>query len=86
MNTKNNYTGITYARQCDECRKGMNDGYVICNGEGYYCTDECLHKHYTEEQWNEMYNDDDGESYYTEWDKDDHMYRELADGTLEEIE
>ena len=30
--------GIKYARKCDKCNNGMNEGYIIGNGE-YYCTD-----------------------------------------------
>lgn len=53
-------------RRCSECGKKMRQGYVIENGLEYYCDDECLHKHYTAEEWNEMYSDD-GDSYWTEW-------------------
>lgn len=54
-------------RICSHCGKPMREGYVIENGLEYYCSDECLHKHYTAEEWNEMYSDD-GDSYWTEWD------------------
>ena len=53
-------------RLCSECGKPMKEGYTIDNGLEYYCSDECLHKNYTEEQWKEMYNDD-GDNYWTEW-------------------
>ena len=45
----------------------MNQGYVINGGEAHYCSDECLHKNHTAEEWKEMYSDD-GDSYWTEWD------------------
>ncbi len=48
----------------------MYSGYVINGGEEYYCSDECLHTKYTEEEWNDMYSDD-GDSYWTEWGHDD---------------
>lgn len=54
-------------RTCSECGKSMNSGYCINNGEEYYCSDECLHKHYTDEEYDEMYDDGNGDSYYTEW-------------------
>lgn len=54
-------------RCCSECKKSMNKGYCIENGEEYYCSDECLHKHYTEEEYEELYDDGNGDSYYTEW-------------------
>lgn len=41
-------------------------GYCIDSGLKYYCSDECLHKHYTKEEWLDMY-EDGGDSYYTEW-------------------
>jgi hypothetical protein len=42
-----NANGVKFARQCSECKKGMNSGYIIGNGDEYYCSDECLHKEYT---------------------------------------
>ena len=54
-------------RVCSECGKIMKSGYCIENGEEYYCSDECLHKHYTEEEYQELYDDENGDSYYTEW-------------------
>ena len=54
-------------RICSDCGKIMNAGYCINNGEEYYCNDECLHKHYTNEEYINMYDDGNGDSYYTEW-------------------
>ena len=45
----------------------MTEGFCIENGLEYYCSDECLHKHYTEDEYLEMYDDGNGDSYYTEW-------------------
>lgn len=59
-----------YARICSECGKGMNEGYCIDSGCEYYCSDACLHKHYTPEKWEEAYADGDGDSYWTTWDED----------------
>ena len=53
-------------RFCDVCGKEMHEGFVIDGGCEYYCSEECLHKHYTPKEWEEMYNDD-GDSYWTEW-------------------
>ena len=52
-------------RICSDCENIMNTGYCINDGEEYYCSDKCLHKHYTDKEFNDMY--DDGNSYYTEW-------------------
>ena len=55
----------------------MNEGYVIESGIEYYCSDECLQRHYSPQQWAEMYTED-GDSYYTEWDdEDDYEYFEV---------
>ena len=54
-------------RICSECKKIMHDGYVIDNGLEYYCSDECLHKNITEEEYQELYDDGNGDSYWTMW-------------------
>ena len=53
-------------RICSECGCMMIDGYVIGDGLEYYCNDDCLHKHYTEEEWQDMY-EDGGDCYWTEF-------------------
>ena len=74
-----------FARCCDECGAGMNEGYCIGGGLEYFCSDECLHKHYTAEEWDEMYDDGEGDSEYTAWeDEDDFLYEEI-DGKLTPI-
>lgn len=54
-------------RVCSECGNVMSKGYCIENGAEYYCSDECLHKNYTDEEYNELYDDGMGDSYWTEW-------------------
>lgn len=63
---KNNL-GYLELRICDCCGNLMAQGYTINEGDEYYCSDECLHKHYTEEEFNELYDNGEGDSYYTEW-------------------
>lgn len=58
-------------RKCDECWKAMTEGFCIDNGAEYYCTEECLHKHYTPEEREEMYDDGNSDSYRTEREEDD---------------
>jgi hypothetical protein len=58
---------MTHAHKCDECGAGMNEGFVIEGGIEYYCADECLHKHVTPEEFLELHDDGDGDSYWTEW-------------------
>ncbi len=62
-----------YARKCDECGKGMNEGYCI-DSVIYYCSDACLHKHFTPEEWEEAYADGEGDSYWTTWAEDPDSY------------
>lgn len=52
-------------RVCSHCGKLMNDGYVFYDGEAYYCSDECLHQHFSEVEYIRAFNSDD--AYWTEW-------------------
>lgn len=56
-------------RTCTNCGKKMDSGYCIHDGWEYYCSDECLHKEYTEQDYLDMYNA--GEAYWTEWEEED---------------
>lgn len=67
LNELSNYL-FNHVRVCSECGKIMQEGYVIGGTLEYYCSDECLHKHYTEEEWKEMYTDD-GDNYWTSWEE-----------------
>ena len=59
-----------FARECTACNKGMNEGYCIESGIEYYCSDACLHTEITPEEWLELYNDGEGDSYWTDWSED----------------
>ena len=79
-----NLTG--YARKCNECSSGMDEGFVIENGEEHYCTNHCLNKHYSTDEWNKMAEGDDADSYWTDWDDPfDIQYLDI-NGILTEIE
>lgn len=81
--------GTKYARKCTKCNGGMNSGYVIGNGDEYYCSDDCMHKVYTPEEWDELVDDEDadeGFNYYTEWECDEDAEYIIKDGILVEIE
>lgn len=56
---------IDETRYCSECGKSMKSGYCIGDGQEYYCSDDCLHKRYSQEVYNEMY--ESNCAYYTEW-------------------
>ncbi|PZX07921.1 hypothetical protein C7437_1011043 [Psychrobacillus insolitus] len=54
-------------RTCSHCKKLMIEGYVIEDGEDYYCSDEHLETKYTRKQFLEMFDDGKGDSYWHEW-------------------
>jgi len=53
--------------RCDACKEVMSQGYVINGGEEYFCSNTCLHTKYSKEEYEEMYDDGEGDSYWTEW-------------------
>lgn len=53
-------------RVCNECGKPMIEGYVV-NGCETYCSDECLHKHLTDAEFDELYDEGNGDTYWTTW-------------------
>ena len=68
-----------HARTCSECGKGMNEGYCVESGEAYYCSDECLHKHISSAEWEDLYDDGNGDSYWTDWSEDPDAFDEEDD-------
>ena len=58
---------LEHIRVCSECGKPMTEGFCIEDGADYYCSEECLHKNLTEEEYNDLYDDGKGESYWTSW-------------------
>ena len=54
-------------RICSNCDKEMTEGYCIADGLEYYCSDECLHKHISKEDYIEMY--ENNNAYWTTWDE-----------------
>lgn len=55
-------------RQCSKCNNIMVEGYVIGAGESHYCSDLCLESEMSREDYEELYNGGNGDSYYTQWD------------------
>ena len=53
-------------RRCSECGKLMREGYCADMGVAYYCSKDCLHSDFTDEEWAEECESND-QSYYTEW-------------------
>jgi hypothetical protein len=63
-----------FARKCSACGAGMNEGYIIWDGSYYFCSDDCLHTKFTQEEYLEMYNNGDNDTFWTDWydiDEDD---------------
>lgn len=58
-------------RICSECGKVMTQGYCIENGLAYYCSDECLLKNMKMESYLELYDDGNGDTYWTEWEEEE---------------
>lgn len=52
-------------RCCSVCDKPMREGYVVNDGEEYYCSKDCLHTKYTEEEYSQMCDNDT--AYWTTW-------------------
>ena len=72
-----------FDRTCDECGAHMVQGFVIDGGCEYYCSEDCLHKNYTPEEWEEMYGDGNTDNYWTEWEDD---YDFSTDTTLSDAQ
>lgn len=54
-------------RICSDCGDVMNEGYCIEAGKAYYCSDTCLEKHMSKEEYETLYDDGEGDSYWTQW-------------------
>ena len=61
-------------RVCEECGKPMIEGYIV-DGCDTYCSDECLHKHISKEDFDALYNDGNGDTYWTTWYEDSLVYK-----------
>lgn len=53
-------------RICRECGVLAQEGYVIeaCD---FYCSEQCLHQHISAEEFDELYADGEGDSYWTDY-------------------
>lgn len=71
---------MSSTRRCDACGCFMAEGFCIHDGEKYFCSDECLHTVYTEEEYDAMYEAD--EAYWTEWDEEEEDEEEERPATL----
>lgn len=59
----------TEFRICSKCGEIMFDGYIVF--DNYYCSDECLHKDYSHEEYIKLYEEYEDDMnchvFYTEW-------------------
>ncbi len=82
--------GVKYARICDKCGNGMNEGYIVGGGDEYYCSAECLHQVYTPKQWQEMYDESEeyggNDNYWTQWEDESDCNYVLFNNQLINIE
>ena len=58
---------LKHVRACSECGKPMTEGYCIEDGAEYYCSEDCLHKNLSDEEYENLYDDGRGNSYWTSW-------------------
>ena len=61
-------------RICNECGRPMIEGYVI-DGRDTYCSEECMHKHCSDEEFYELYDDGNGDTYWTSWYENSKVYK-----------
>ena len=68
-----------YHAKCNACSKLMNEGYVINNGDKYFCSAKCLDE-MTLQDFDDLYMDGNGDSYWTSWESEDEFFY-YEDGT-----
>jgi DNA-directed RNA polymerase subunit RPC12/RpoP len=57
-------------RACTRCGKDISEGFVIDGGREYYCSERCLYKVYTKEEYEELYDEGNSDTYWTQWEED----------------
>lgn len=86
-------TTKTFARKCSITNQGINEGYVVGDGDMYFSDVEHLINWLKSKGGMEGLSDEFilaeayemNEYYYTEWDEDDHQYI-MQNGILTEIQ
>lgn len=63
-----------WSYESEECGRPMIEGFVV-DGCDTYCSDKCLHEHLTDEEFNSLYDDGNGDTYWTTWYEDSETYR-----------
>lgn len=56
-----------HVRFCTHCGHPMCRGYCVNGGCEYYCSRECLNRHYSDSEYRRMYCNGCSDTYYTSW-------------------
>ena len=78
--------GQKFARKCSVTGEGMNQGYVVNGGEEYYKDLQALHTKYSPAEWDQMYDEGNSDSYWSEWDETEEYAYIVKNGELVEID
>lgn len=71
--------GYKLAHTCDVCNQGMREGFVVDGGSELFCSKKCLDTKYSSRDWAFMSQDEDSDSYFTEWEDFDDLYEPIDD-------
>lgn len=66
-------------RICSICGREMYEGFVY-DDHTYYCSTDCLHHDFTDEEWDSAYESDSG--YWTEWHEESFWKVSIAAGSV----
>ena len=61
------WDGCLRGRICSHCKEEMLEGFCIEDGDAYYCSEDCLLKNMSQEDYDELYDDGNGDTYWTTW-------------------
>jgi hypothetical protein len=76
--------GDKYARCCNCCGNGMNEGYFA--EYEYFCSTECLFTEFPFAVWQKLSEDENDSYYWTQWeDIEDYQYQ-IINGELQDVE
>jgi hypothetical protein len=75
--------GDKYARSCNCCGNGMNEGYFA--DYEYFCSDDCLYTEFPPTIWAKVTEENEDSYYWTQWeDESDYQYQ-IIDGEITSI-
>lgn len=71
-------------RVCTKCGSLMHDGYCLCMGAAYYCSDRCLRMDFSRKAWEKECESDD-QTYWTVWFEDYELINSLKGCVNEQL-